>query len=97
MARKIHYPLSTRRQPGLARLSVLARQGARCVERQLFRALAQLERIQRLRQGEAVPAPLTVDGSDPAWAEGNFAKRTHFENRRNLPPGAHPFSRAGER
>ncbi len=83
------------------RLSVLARQGARCVEReeqeaaarqvaavlparetlekitryetrlerQLFRALAQLERIQRLRPGEAVPAPLTVDVSDPEWAE----------------------------
>lgn len=33
------------------------------LERQIFRAMAQLERLQRMRKGEAVPAPLTVDVS----------------------------------
>jgi hypothetical protein len=33
------------------------------LERQMFRAMAQLERLQRMRGGEAVPAPLTVDVS----------------------------------
>jgi hypothetical protein len=31
------------------------------VERQLFRAMDQLERIQRRRRGESVPAPLRLD------------------------------------
>ena len=30
------------------------------LERQMFRAMAQLERLQRMRQGEAVPAPMSV-------------------------------------
>lgn len=30
------------------------------LERQLFRAMNQLERLQRMRQGEAIPAPLTM-------------------------------------
>jgi DNA repair ATPase RecN len=30
------------------------------LERQLYRAMAQLERLQRMRKGEAVPAPLTM-------------------------------------
>ena len=34
------------------------------MERQIFRAMAQLERVQRMRRGEAVPAPLSVDISD---------------------------------
>ena len=32
----------------------------------VFRAMAQLERVQRLRGGEAIPAPLTVDVTDRA-------------------------------
>lgn len=31
------------------------------LERQISRAMAQLERIQRMRRGEAIPAPLSVD------------------------------------
>lgn len=31
------------------------------LERQLFRAMAQLERMQRMRRGEVVPAPISVD------------------------------------
>lgn len=31
------------------------------LERQLFRAMAQLERVQRMRRGEAIPAPLSVE------------------------------------
>jgi hypothetical protein len=31
------------------------------LERQLYRALAQLERLQRMRRGEAVPPPLTME------------------------------------
>ena len=31
------------------------------LERQMFRAMAQLERAQRMRRGETVPAPLSVD------------------------------------
>jgi len=31
------------------------------LERQLYRAMRQLERLQRLRKGEAVPAPLSVE------------------------------------
>ncbi len=34
------------------------------LERQLYRAINQLERLQRLRQGEAVPPPLTVEVSE---------------------------------
>ncbi|QTN32265.1 hypothetical protein HZ994_07950 [Akkermansiaceae bacterium] len=30
------------------------------LERQLYRAMAQLERVQRIRNGEAVPAPLAI-------------------------------------
>jgi hypothetical protein len=32
------------------------------LERQLYRAMNPLERVQRLRQGEAVPPPLTTGG-----------------------------------
>ncbi len=34
------------------------------LERQMFRAMAQLERLQRMRRGEAVPAPLAVEVSE---------------------------------
>ncbi|MEQ1862286.1 MAG: hypothetical protein ABMA13_20400 [Chthoniobacteraceae bacterium] len=34
------------------------------LERQMHRAMAQLERVQRMRRGEAIPAPLTVEVSD---------------------------------
>lgn len=34
------------------------------LERQMYRAMAQLERIQRMRRGEAIPAPLSVEVSD---------------------------------
>lgn len=34
------------------------------LERQQFRAMNQLERVQRLRQGEAVPPPLTLEVSE---------------------------------
>jgi hypothetical protein len=34
------------------------------LERQLFRAMAQLERLQRMRRGESVPAPLSVELSE---------------------------------
>jgi hypothetical protein len=34
------------------------------LERQLYRAMAQLERVQRMRSGEAIPAPLSVEISD---------------------------------
>jgi hypothetical protein len=33
------------------------------LERQLYRAMAQLERVQRMRRGEAIPAPLSVEVS----------------------------------
>ena len=36
------------------------------LERQMFRAMAQLERVQRMRKGEVVPAPLSVEVSDRA-------------------------------
>jgi len=36
------------------------------LQRQLYRALAQLERMQRMRQGEAVPAPMMLDVSERA-------------------------------
>lgn len=34
------------------------------LERQMFRAMNQLERLQRIRQGEVVPAPLTMEVSE---------------------------------
>lgn len=34
------------------------------LERQMYRAMAQLERVQRMRSGEAIPAPLSVDLSE---------------------------------
>ena len=34
------------------------------LERQQYRAMAQLERLQRMRKGETVPAPLSVEVSD---------------------------------
>ena len=34
------------------------------LERQMYRAMAQLERVQRMRSGEAVPAPLSVEVTD---------------------------------
>ncbi len=36
------------------------------LERQLFRAMNQLERLQRMRQGEAIPAPLTMEVAERA-------------------------------
>ena len=36
------------------------------LERQLYRAMNQLERLQRMRQGEAIPAPLTMEVSGRA-------------------------------
>jgi hypothetical protein len=36
------------------------------LERQMFRAMAQLERLQRMRQGETLPAPLSVEVSERA-------------------------------
>lgn len=36
------------------------------LQRQFYRALAQLERMQRMRQGEAVPAPLMMEVSERA-------------------------------
>ena len=34
------------------------------LERQMYRAMAQLERLQRMRQGETVPPPLTMEVSE---------------------------------
>jgi hypothetical protein len=36
------------------------------LERQMYRAMAQLERIQRMRQGEAVPPPMTMEVAERA-------------------------------
>jgi hypothetical protein len=36
------------------------------IQRQLYRALAQLERLQRMRQGEAVPVPMVMELSERA-------------------------------
>ena len=36
------------------------------LERQMYRAMSQLERLQRMRQGEAVPPPLTMEVSERA-------------------------------
>jgi len=38
------------------------------LERQLYRAMSQLERIQRMRRGEAVPAPMMMEVSERACA-----------------------------
>jgi hypothetical protein len=38
------------------------------LNRQLFRAMSQLERLQRLRQGETVPAPMILDVSEKTAA-----------------------------
>jgi CRISPR/Cas system-associated endonuclease Cas1 len=34
------------------------------LQRQLYRAMAQLERLQRMRQGESVPPPMTMEVSE---------------------------------
>ena len=34
------------------------------LERQMYRAMAQLERVQRMRRGESIPAPLSVEVSE---------------------------------
>ena len=34
------------------------------LERQMYRAMAQLERVQRMRRGEEVPSPLSVEVSN---------------------------------
>ena len=34
------------------------------LERQMYRAMSQLERLQRMRQGEAVPPPMTLEVSE---------------------------------
>ena len=49
--------------PSLAVLEKIMRYETK-LERQLYRAMAQLERLQRMRQGEMVPAPLTVEVSE---------------------------------
>jgi hypothetical protein len=33
-------------------------------ERQMYRAMNQLERLQRMRQGEAIPPPMTMEVSE---------------------------------
>ena len=48
--------------PSLATLDKIMRYETK-LERQLFRAMNQLERLQRMRQGEAIPAPLTMEVS----------------------------------
>lgn len=48
--------------PSLETLEKIQRYETR-LERQLYRAMAQLERLQRIRRGEAVPAPLSVEVS----------------------------------
>jgi hypothetical protein len=49
--------------PSMATLEKILRYEIK-LERQLFRAMAQLERLQRMRRGEAVPAPLSVEVSE---------------------------------
>jgi len=50
------------------------------LQRQLYRAMSQLERLQRMRQGEAVPAPMVMEVSEKAITyKGIFAKRTQIE------------------
>jgi hypothetical protein len=46
-------------------------------QRLIFRAMAQLERWQRMRKGETLPAPLAVVSDRPRNCF--FAKRTHLQ------------------
>jgi hypothetical protein len=47
------------------------------LQRQMYRAMSQLERLQRMRHGEAVPAPIMMELSERAWSQKCiFAKRT---------------------
>ena len=50
------------------------------LKRQMYRAMAQLERMQRMRCGEAIPAPLSVEVSERGERKCDFAKRTHFQD-----------------
>ena len=34
------------------------------ISQQMYRAMSQLERVQRIRRGEAVPAPMTLEVSE---------------------------------
>jgi hypothetical protein len=43
------------------------------IERELYRAMDELERIQRRRRGESVPAPLNIN----LTSHGDFAKQSH--------------------
>jgi len=58
--REEHQELTAALLPHRERLDLLMRYEAAC-ERQFYQAMHQLERLQRRRQGEAVPAPFTVD------------------------------------
>ena len=49
--------------PSMATLEKILRYETK-LERQLFRAMAQLERLQRIRRGEDIPAPLSVELSE---------------------------------
>ena len=49
--------------PSLAVLDKIMRYETK-LERQMYRAMNQLERLQRMRQGEAVPPPLTMEVSE---------------------------------
>ncbi|HSH14746.1 MAG TPA: hypothetical protein VLD18_01850, partial [Verrucomicrobiae bacterium] len=49
--------------PAMASLDKILRYETK-LERQLYRALAQLERMQRRRQGENIPAPLSAEVSE---------------------------------
>ena len=51
--------------PSSAVLDKIMRYESR-LERQLYRAMNQLQRMQRLRSGESVPPPLTLDVSEKA-------------------------------
>ena len=48
--------------PSEATLDKILRYEA-ALERQIYRAMNQLERLQRRRQGETIPAPLTMEVS----------------------------------
>jgi hypothetical protein len=49
--------------PSLAVLDKIMRYETK-LERQMYRAMSQLERLQRMRQGEAVPPPVTMEVSE---------------------------------
>ena len=49
--------------PSMAVLEKILRYETK-LERQMYRAMSQLERLQRMRRGEAVPAPLAVELSE---------------------------------